>query len=232
MYDECKGELQHQKKVVQDNFLEMKDDLRHELTNDLNEQTQGTQGKIDELGFNVLHLTSQTEVLEKTSADQDCAIDGLESSLKGIRGSFETLSRTVAEHDRMSKIQSRQQSVEIISTKHDLVRVESSLRSVKNDVQHLISALNDFKSAAMSTSIDVHEPSSITEVKECCKGNEAALNKYTVTFEMQQLGFEKMHQRLAKIEQSRDHITEVPVRKSHDDKKPDDIHRSVEGRLD
>ena len=166
MRDECKGELRHQKKAVQDQFLEMKDDLRHELTNDLNEQTQGTLEKIDELEFKVSHLTSRTEVLEKTSADKDCAIDGLESSVKGIRGSCETLSRTVAEHDRISKIQSHQQSVEIISTKHDLVRVESNLRSVKNDVQHLISGSNDFKSSAMSTSIDVPELSSITEVKE------------------------------------------------------------------
>ena len=46
--DKCKGELRHQKKVVQDQFLEMKDDLRHELTNDLNEQTQGALGKVDE----------------------------------------------------------------------------------------------------------------------------------------------------------------------------------------
>ena len=48
MRDECKGELRHQKKVVQDQFLEMKDDLRHELTNDLNEQTQGALGKVDD----------------------------------------------------------------------------------------------------------------------------------------------------------------------------------------
>ena len=73
--------------------------------------------------------------------------------------------------------------MEIISTKHDLVRVESNLRSVKNDVQHLISGSNDFKSSAMSTSIDVPEPSLITEVKERYRGNEAAPNKYTVTFE-------------------------------------------------
>ena len=99
--DECKGELRHQKKVVQDQFLETKDDLRHELTNDLNEQTQGALGKVDELEFKVSHLTSRTEVLEKISADKDCAIDGLESSVKSIRGSCETLSRTVAEHDRI-----------------------------------------------------------------------------------------------------------------------------------
>ena len=71
--------------------------------------------------------------------------------------------------------------MEIISTKHDLVRVESNWRSVKNDVQHLISGSNDFKSSAMSTSIDVPEPSLITKVKECYRGNEAALNKYTAT---------------------------------------------------
>ena len=170
----------------------MKDDLRHELTNDLNEQTQGALGKVDNLEFKVSHLTSRTEVLEKTSTHKDCAIDGLEGSVKSIRGSCETLSRTVAEHDRISKLQSQQQSVEIISTKHDLVRVESNLRSVKNDVQHLISGSNDFKSSAMSTSIDVPEPSLITEVKECYRGNEAALNKYTVTFEKQQLEFEEM----------------------------------------
>ena len=122
MRDECKGKLRHQKKAVQDQFLEMKDDLLHELANDLNEQTQGTLEKIDELEFKVSHLTSQTEVLEKTSADKHCAIDGLESSVKGMRGSCETLSRTVTEHDRISKIQSHQQSVEIISTKHDLRR--------------------------------------------------------------------------------------------------------------
>ena len=86
----------------------MKDDLRHELTNDLNEQTQGALGKVEELEFKVSRLTSRTEVLEKTSADKDCAIDGLESSVKGIRGSCETLSRTVAEHDGISKLQSHQ----------------------------------------------------------------------------------------------------------------------------
>ena len=229
MHNECKGELQHQKKVVQDQFLEMKDDLHHELTHDLNEQTQGTLEKIDELQFKVSHLTSRTEVLEKTSADKDCAIDGLESSVKGIQGSYETLSRTVAEHDRISKIQSHQQSVEIISTKHDLVRVESNLRSVKNDVQHLISGSNDIKSSAMSASIDVHEPSSITEVKERYKGNEAVLNKYTVTFEKQQVEFDEMRRHLANIEQSHDHLTEVPVQKSHNDKEPSDVHRFMDG---
>ena len=35
--DECKGDLRHQKKAVQDQFLEMKDGLRHELANDWNE---------------------------------------------------------------------------------------------------------------------------------------------------------------------------------------------------
>ena len=82
--DECKGELRHQKKVVQDQFLEMKDDLHHELTNDLNEQTQGALGKVDGLEFKVSHLTSRTEVLEKTCADKDCAIDGLESTVKEV----------------------------------------------------------------------------------------------------------------------------------------------------
>ena len=227
--DECKGELRHQKKVVQDQFLEMKDDLRHELTIDLNEQTQGALGKVYELEFKVLHLTSRTEVLEKISADKDCAIDGLESSVKSIRGSCETLSRTVAEHDRISKLQSHQQSVEIISTKHDLVRVESNLRSVKNDVQHLISGSNDFKSSTMSASIDVPEPSLVTEVKERYKGNEAALNKHTVTFEKQQLEFEEMRRRLANIEQSREPLIEVPVQKRHDDEEPDDVHKPIDG---
>ena len=59
MCDEFKGDLQHQKKVVQDQFLEMKDDLHHELTNDLNEQTKGTLEKVDELEFKVSHLTSK-----------------------------------------------------------------------------------------------------------------------------------------------------------------------------
>ena len=63
---------------------------------------------------------------------------------------------------------------------------------MKNDVQHLIRGSNDFKSSTMSTSIVVHEPSSITEVKEHYKGNEVALNKYTVTFKKQQLEFEEM----------------------------------------
>ena len=167
--------------------------------------------------------------MEKISADKDCAIDGLESSVKSIRGSCETLSKTVAEHERISKLHSHQQSVEIISTKHDLVRVESNLRSVKNDVQHLISGSNDFKSSAMSASIDIPEPSSITEVKERYKGNEAALNKYIVTFEKQQQEFEEMRRRLANIEQSREHFTEVPVEKRYDDKEPDDIHKSMDG---
>ena len=43
----------------------MKDDLHHDLTSDLREQTRGTVKKIDELGFKVSHLTSQTGVLEK-----------------------------------------------------------------------------------------------------------------------------------------------------------------------
>ena len=109
------------------------------------------------------------------------------------------------------------------------MRVESNLRSVKNDVQHLISGSNDFRSSAMSTSIDLPEPSLITEVKERYRGNEAALNKYTVTFEKQQLEFEEMRRRLANIEQSREPLTEVPVQKRHNDEEPDDVHKSIDG---
>ena len=38
-----------------------------------------------------------------------------------------------------------------------------------------------------------------------------------------------MRRRLANIEQSREHLTEVPVEKRYDDKEPDDIHKSMDG---
>ena len=97
----------------------------------------------------------------------------------------------------MCKIHSHEQLAEIISTKHDLVKVESGLHSVENDMQSvrsrlshtpLLSDSNDFKSTTMFMSIDVHELSTIRSEGEY-KSNEAALNKYTVTLEKQQLEF-------------------------------------------
>ena len=54
--------------------------------------------------------------------------------MNNMRVRFETLPRTVAKQERMSKLQRHEQSMEIISTKHDLVEVKLGLCSFASNV--------------------------------------------------------------------------------------------------